>query len=206
MIRSFATLVLAAAAYGFAIGAANSWLYACRNLVKFPLLILTTAAVCALSYFVLARFLGARLTFVVVQRVVLAIFRDASVLLASLAPLTFFLAMTCERPGGQGLGEYPLFQGLNVGAIAVSGALAVVVRARQLQHQHGLGGRRVVLLVGVWLAVTLLVGGQVGWYMRPFFGMSGPASQPPFFNGLVPDFRGARSFYEALYNLVVPPE
>ena len=42
--------------------------------------------------------------------------------------------------------------------------------------------------------------------MRPFFGVRGLAkTAPPFFLGTAPDFRGARSFYEAVYNLVVPP-
>ncbi|MCR9247417.1 MAG: hypothetical protein NXI31_20495 [bacterium] len=41
--------------------------------------------------------------------------------------------------------------------------------------------------------------------MRPFFGIFGPASEPPFFTGRRPDYRGAWSFYEALYFLVVPP-
>ena len=63
-MRSLLTLVGAAATYGFAIGSSNSWLYAARNLWKFPLLILTTAVVCAACYFVVARFLGVAMTFV----------------------------------------------------------------------------------------------------------------------------------------------
>lgn len=206
MIRSLAALVTAAAVYGFSIGASNSWLYAMRNVVKFPLLILVTAAVCALSYFVLARFLGVALAFASVQRTVIATFRDVAVLLAALSPAVFFLAMTNRAPVGRDLGDYPLFQGLNVAAIAICGCLSVRVRARHLEREHGIGGRRRVMLLGAWMLVSLLVGGQVCWYMRPFFGIAGPSEVvPPWFAADEPDFRGARSFYEAVYNLVVPP-
>ena len=51
-MRSLATLIASSAAYGFSIGLSNSFVYALRNLVKFPLLILATSAICALCYFV----------------------------------------------------------------------------------------------------------------------------------------------------------
>lgn len=207
MIRSLAILIAAAALYGFTIGAANSWLYATRNLVKFPLLILGTAAVCALSYFVLARFLGTDLGFVTVQRFVLAVFRDIAVLLASLSPVVFYLAMTMRRPLGRELGDYPLFQGCNVLAIAFCGCLAVRQQAQRLLVERRLDASRRMALLGGWMLVSLLVGGQVAWYMRPFFGIAGPSeTTPPFFSGTAPDFRGARSIYEAVYNLIQPPE
>ncbi|MCA8976875.1 MAG: hypothetical protein KDC98_19285 [Planctomycetes bacterium] len=207
MTRSLATLVACSAVYGFSIGVANSWLYSWRNVVKFPLLILTTALICALSYFVLARFLGTELRFVTVQRLVLAIFRDVSLLLASLTPVVLYLGQTMQRPVGRDLGDYPMFQGCNVFAIALCGCLAVHAQARRLGAERGIVGRRRLLLVGGWMLVSLLVGGQVCWYMRPFFGIGGPDSAPPpFFAGTRPDFQGARSFYEAVYNLVAPPD
>jgi hypothetical protein len=207
MTRSLVTLVASAALYGFSIGASHSWLYATRNLLKFPLLILVTAAVCAVSYFVLARFLGASLGFASVQRLVLAVFRDTVVLLASLSPVVFWLACTMQRPVGRELHDYPLFQGLNVVAIAVSGCLAVRVQARRLLGERGLGAASRGPLLGSWMVVSLAVGGQTAWYLRPFFGATPlGAVAPPFCDGAKPDFRGARSFYEACWYLVVPPE
>ena len=82
MLRVLISLIVSSALYGFSIGACHSWLYAARNLVKFPLLIVTTASVCALAYFVLARFLAPRLSFRDVQRLVILLFRDTSVMLA----------------------------------------------------------------------------------------------------------------------------
>ncbi len=205
MMRSFATLWLAAAVYGFSIGASNSWLYAVRNLVKFPLLIVATAAVCAVSYLVAARALAVPLPFVAVQRAVLAVFRDMAVMLAGLSPAVFFLAMTSRRAGPGDLGDYPLFQGLNVAAIALCGCLAVLLQVRRLRADET-SRRGAGRLMAAWMLVSLLVGGQMCWYLRPFFGILGPGEAPPWFSGDRPDFRGARSFYEAVWNLVSPPE
>jgi hypothetical protein len=205
--RSLALLVACASVYGFAIGASTSWTYAARNLVKFPLLILGTAAVCALCYDVLARFLGAHFGFVAVQRAVLAVFRDTAVLLASLSPAVFWFARTMSRPAGRDLGDYPLFKGFTGVAIAVSGCLAVRLQAGRLLAEHALGTNQRRLLLGNWMLVSLLVGGQLAWYLRPFFGIAGPDTPPPrWFDGDTPDFRGARSFYEAVWNLVAPPD
>ena len=98
MWRVLVSLTLSSALYGFTIGSGHSLLYASRNLVKFPLLILSTGAICALAYFVLARFLAPKLTFPDVQRLVILLFRDTSVMLASLAPVSYFLAShSCAR-------------------------------------------------------------------------------------------------------------
>ena len=119
---------------------------------------------------------------------------------------TGWLACTMQRPLGRDLGDYPLFQGLNVVAIAISGCLAVRVQARRLLAERGLRAANRWLLLGSWMAVSLAVGGQTAWYLRPFFGAT-PLGDvtPPFCDGTAPDFRGARSFYEAVWNLVVPP-
>jgi hypothetical protein len=205
-VSSVALMLGCAAIYGFAIGASNSWLYAARNVVKFPLLVVATAALCALTHFVVARFLGAPLGFAAVQRAVLAVFRDAAVMLASLSPVVSWLARTM-RPADRAardLGDYPLFQGFNVVAIALAGCLAVAIRARALLARGDLPTSRRRALLASWMVVSLLVGGQVAWYLRPFFGFSGPDAVPPWFLGDTPDVRGARSFYEACWLLLAP--
>ena len=206
MWRVLLSLTLSSALYGFTIGSGHSWLYASRNLIKFPLLILTTGAVCALAYFVLARFLAPKLTFRDVQQLVVLLFRDTSVMLAGLSPVSFFLAMTMVQPFGDDLGEYPFFQGFNVVLIAICGSIALVRQAKVLLFDYGLGRQASASIIIGWLALSLFTGGQGAWYMRPFFGISSISqTDPPFFLGTTPDFRGARSFYEAVYNLVVPP-
>ncbi|MFT5357956.1 MAG: hypothetical protein ACI9KE_005193, partial [Polyangiales bacterium] len=50
MKRQLLTLAGASAIYGFSIGAVHSLVFALRNLIKFPLLLLVTAIVCCLAY------------------------------------------------------------------------------------------------------------------------------------------------------------
>ena len=200
--RPTAALVLASAAYGFSIGIANSDVYAVRNLAKFPLLITTTAATCALCYHVLARFVGAPLGFVQVQRIVLGTFRDISVLLASLTPVVLLFALTMVDPVPGDQGGYPAFLGGNVLAIAVCGCLSVAMRARRELPPRVVDGRRRALLLATWMLASLAVGCQVCWYVRPFFGSTPGSWDRPWFAGTAHDQDGARSFYEAIYHLL----
>lgn len=205
-IRSVVVLVAASAFYGFCAGFVHSPLFAARNLVKFPLLILVTTAICALGYHLLARFFGAALRFAEVQRLVILLFRDTAVLLAALGPVICLLAWTMERPGPHTLGDYPMVLGVNVTFIAVSGSLALVRRARALFNGLSLSVSRSALILTGWLALSLLVGGQWAWYLRPFYGVSSVnGAKTPFCLGTRPDIRGATSFYEAVYHLASPP-
>lgn len=206
MLRATAILVACASAYGFTIGYAHSTLYAVRNLVKLPLLLLGTAAVCALSYGVLARFVTDRIGFAAVQRLALQLFRDLSVLLSSLATVNGFLAGQLHGDDDPSLGEYPLFLGVNMLLVAVCGALALIRQARELLERYRVPRPRARALVAAWLFTSLLVGGQGAFYLRPFFGL--PASRgghPPFCVGNEPDVRGATNFFEVLWQFVSRP-
>jgi hypothetical protein len=201
MIRAVAVMLGGSALYGFSIGAGHSWLYAGRNLIKFPLLIVGTTSLCALSYFVVARFLGVRLGFLQVQRAVLTIFRDTSALLAALTPASLFLALTLVPPGPYDLGGQATFQVFSMVCIAGCGCLAIHRQARTLLHRHGLGRAHRNALLASWLLLSLFAGGQCAWMMRPFYGIRGRDLAPVFFRGSTPN-PGAQSFYEAVYDLV----
>ena len=205
-LRSVTILVAASAFYGFCAGFVHSPLFAARNLLKFPVLIIVTAAICALGYFLVARFFGAALPFAEVQRMVIRLFRDTVVLLASLGPVIVLLAWTMARPGPRTLGEYPMVLGINVTFIAICGSMAVVRQARALLGDLSLSVRRSALVLVGWLALSLLVGGQWAWYLRPFYGVASVnGGKTPFCLGTRPDIRGATSFYEAVYHLANPP-
>jgi len=205
MARGVAVLVLASAAYGFAIGSVHSPLFGARNLVKFPLLILVTAAVCAVAYFLVARLITPRLSFGDVQRLVLGIYRDVSLMLASLAPALLFLAYTVDQPTRRDLCEYPMFLGLNVAFVALAGTITVIRRSRALLSGRGISLPRGLSIICLWLLLSLLVGGQWAWFLRPFCGVSALTSKTPFLLGNMPDYRGAANFYEAVYHLFDPP-
>jgi len=206
MIRAALTTLACSAAYGFALGSAHSELYATRNLLKFPLLIAVTCAVCALSYWIVARICARELSFLAVQRATGRLFHDLSVLLASLSPAVLFLAWTSRARDDGKLGDYDSFLAFNLAIVAVSGSLALLRQARRILAEHGLPAARAAFLVAAWLALSLGVGGQAAFVMRPFFGF--PATRgnvPPFFLGAEPDLRGATSFYESVWQTIRRP-
>ena len=207
MRRDVATLLLASALYGVSIGCVHSVRFGLHNLLKFPLLFLITGAACAVAYFLFACLIGGfRFRFVDVQRLAMRLYRDAALLLAALAPANWFLARTLVPPDGVSLHEYPMFLGLNVCFIAIAGALALVRQVRALARYHPWPLSRRLTLVSGWLALSLLVGGQAAWTLRPFFGVrSIPADQTRFFLGSSPDYRGATNFYEAVRDVITRP-
>ena len=205
-MRRVLSALAASAVYGFSVGAVRSFRFAALDVVKFPLLVCVSASVCAGAYFLLARFVAPRLAFSDVRRLVLASYGDLARLLASFAPVCLFLARTVRQPISLAeLGEYPFFLGCNVALIAGCGVLAVGRQATALSRRHGLSRLRAGVLVGGWLGFSLLVGGQAAWYLRPFFGIRAVPEDGTFCEGSQPDFRGARSFYEAVYNLGAAP-
>ena len=197
-------IVLGSAAYGFAIGSLHSLRLATWNLVKFPLLIFLTSLICAIAYYVFCQFITKRLSFGDVLSLSLRTYRDIAVLLASLSPVAFFLARTVVQPDEQSLNEYPFFLGLNVFFIALCGVVVLVRRALELLRKYELDLRRSVQIILAWLAISLFAGGQCAWYLRPFFGPS-TIRDIPFIEGSAPDYRGATSFYEAVYHIAAPP-
>ena len=204
MSRRPLVIVAAAALYGFAIGSVHSGWLARWDLAKFPLFLLLTSQICAVAYAVFARFIAARLSFREVWDLSMATYRDVAVLLASLSPVSFFLARTVVQPDARSLGEYPLFLGLNVGFIAVCGIVALVRQTLRLLRRHGIAFGRAAAVTVAWLALSLFAGAQCAWFFRPFFGPS-TIEHPPVIEGWGEDYRGATSFYEAVYHLLDPP-
>lgn len=206
MLRALATLTLASALYGFSVGSAHDLIYATRNLIKFPLLILTTAAVCTLAYYVFGRALSATLKLATIEALVIQLFRDLSVLLASLAVPNYFIAMILVHTDDGRLGEYSMFLGMNVLFVAVCGTLAVLRQGRSLLAACDVSKGRAAVIITGWLSLSLFVGGQAAFYLRPLIGL--PASRgnvPPFALGTTPDVRGATNFYEAVYQVFSEP-
>ena len=80
MVGRLGKLVIASAIYGFAIGSVHSRTFAIYNLVKFPLLILITAAVCSVSYYAAIRFVTRRLSFGEVQGLAVGTFQESLII------------------------------------------------------------------------------------------------------------------------------
>ncbi|MEZ6038102.1 MAG: hypothetical protein R3F29_11505 [Planctomycetota bacterium] len=201
-LRSAAVLLLGAACYGAAIGAGKNATYVWRSAIKVPLLLLGTAALCATCYHVMARFLGAELRFVAVQRAALRLFRDTAAMLASLSPVALFLARSMEQPEGADLRGYPGFVVANMLFVALAGAVALLQQLRALLRDTAMPRARALAVSATWLLTSLLVGGQLAFWLRPFFGISSLTGAPPFLLGDQPTSTGARNFYEAAWQFV----
>ena len=205
MAHRYALLLASSACYGFSLGAAHDLIYAQRNLVKFPLLLLVTGTVCAIAWFVMARLVTTRLVFVEIQRLAFGMSRDLSFLLASLAPVNLFLAWIMVRDDDP-LGDYDLFFGANVIFVAIGGCLALLHQGRKLAQAARLGLRRTLAVLTMWLSLTLCVGGQAAFTLRPLFGLPATRGQtPPWALGTTPDVRGARNFFEMVVQVVRRP-
>lgn len=196
------TTIAAGAVYGFSIGAGKNLLYGWRSAVKFPLLLLGTGALCALACHVLARFVGAPLRFADVQRSMLGLFRTAALLLASLSPVALFLGRTMTPPDAASLGGYPGFVGANMLFIAAAGSVALLLQARALLREAAVPRRRALAIQLGWLLLALGVGGQLAFWLRPFFGIASLTGAPPFCLGDQPTVTGARNFYEVVWQFL----
>jgi len=200
-VRGFAEpvamIALGGAAYGAAIGAWNEPRLAAYVAIKLPMLLVLTALVNALLNALWARRFGLDLTFAQSLRNVLLAFGLAAIVLGSLAPIVLFLGLVVPGPN-----EVDGRLGHNVVGLAHVVFIAwtgVLVVKRQLawlatRSAAAAAGDRVVI---AWLVVNLIVGAQLSWNLRPWFGTPGMSVEflrPSPFDG---------NFYESLYEMIV---
>jgi hypothetical protein len=192
-------IVLGAGAYGAAMGGWRSPLQAGFNVVKFPLLLLTTALGNALLNGMLAPLLGLNVRFRQSLMLVLMSFALASLILGAFAPLIGFiiwntppLSATEAVPWT----TYNFVQLVQVTAIAFAG-VAANVRLRDLLQD--LAGDRTVAtkVLFAWLAGNLFLGSQLCWILRPFIGS--PTLPVEFLRPTA--FHG--SFYETVFRALL---
>ncbi len=168
-----AVIVTCGAAYGAAMGSWRDPRLALYVAVKLPLLLLATAVVDALANGIWARWFGLDLPLERSLRAVLMAFALASIVLASFAPVVLLFSLTLANGDDDAARTAHDALGLvHVAAIAAAGAVAVRRQAAWVAHVHQ-GAPRVHAVVAVWLAVNLLVGAQISWNLRPWFGTPG---------------------------------
>lgn len=166
-------IALCGSLYGAAMGAWRDPLLALFVAVKLPLLFLSAALVAALANGMWARWLGLDLSLHRSLRAVLMAFALASVMLAACAPVVALFALTLPngdderaRFAHDGLGL------LHVAIIALAGSVAVRRQSRWIAHLSP-GARGARAAVGAWLVLNLVVGAQLAWNLRPWFGSPG---------------------------------
>lgn len=190
-------IILGGGLYGAAIGYWRDPLQAFYIAIKFPLLLLLVAMGNAVLNGMLAQVLGLNIHFRESFLAILMSFALLSVIVGALTPLCFFLIYnlpSADSPSPQL--TYSALVYTHVIIIAFAGTLANIRLINLLQYLCG-DRQQARYIFSTWLTVNLLLGSQLSWNLRPFFGT--PYSPVAFFRDN--PFQG--SFYEALFNMAV---
>lgn len=183
---------------GAAMGAWRSPEQALYTTIKLPLILLLTMFGNAMLNGLLAPLLGLNIGIRQSTLAILFSFAIAALILGAFSPVILFLVWNLppmSDRAGQGL-AYALMM---VSQVAVIGLAGFAANLRLLRLLRCLGGRVIagrVLLA--WLAGNFLLGTQLTWLARPFFGSPGLAVEFLRHDAL----RG--NFFEAIwYNLKI---
>jgi hypothetical protein len=167
--------------------------------VKFPMVMLLTAAGNALLNGMLAPLLGLNITLRQSVLAVLMSFAILAAILGAFSPLVAFMVWNAPAmtPDVKATIPYACVKMVDVIVIAFAG-VAGNVRLFQLLTKLGRGNRRIAQRVlFAWLAVNLFLGSQLTWIARPFIG--NPQLPVAFFRDDA--FRG--NFYEDTFHSIV---
>ena len=161
--------------------------------IKMPLLVALTLACNGLLNGLIGLLLGTGLGFRQSLLALLTAFALAAVILGSLAPVTFFLALNAPAPGDPGAGNahaaYLVFHTVLIG---VAGIAANIHLHRMLAAKAPTRAAATTTLLA-WLGGNGFLGAQFSWILRPFFGT--PSLQIEFLR--VDPMHG--NFYEAVW-------
>jgi hypothetical protein len=198
LARPIVVLTMASALYGAAMGAWRDPQLALYVAVKAPVLLLAVATVNALVNGAFAARFGVELLFGETLRAVLLAFLLASLVLAALAPVFLWFALTLENQNDlAGRRAHDVLGIAHIAVIAFAGTLATL---RQMRWIADLGAARSTsrALVVMWLATNLLAGAQISWILRPWFGT--PSLEVAFLRAH--PFDG--TFYESFLHMLLP--
>jgi hypothetical protein len=155
--------------YGAIIGASSSWEQALSSMVKLPALYLINLIICLPTLYFFNVFFGARKPFPQYVALLLGAMAVVSVLLFSFAPITLLFMTTTTN-------NYQFFKLLNVVIFSLTGFLGIkfFYEAMQMFSESELVGKETRdKILQLWLILYGLVGCQLGWTLRPFFGNPG---------------------------------
>ncbi|MEM7725426.1 MAG: actin-binding WH2 domain-containing protein [Cyanobacteria bacterium P01_A01_bin.45] len=170
------------ALYGLIIGASHSWMQSLSSAIKFPAFYLLTLMICFPTLFFFNILFGSRSTLLQHLAVLLTAVSVISVLLFSFAPVTLFFLITTPN-------SYQFFKILNVLIFLITGFFGVkfLYEGMQILSKQNENGKKTrTFIVQSWLILYGLIGMQLGWFLRPFFGS--PGSQFELFRAIQGNF------------------
>jgi hypothetical protein len=164
-----AVIIAGSGIYGAAMGCWREPLQGLYTAIKFPLIVLLTTLGNGLLNGMLAPLLGLNIGFRQSLQAVLMSFTVAAAILGSFSPLIYFLVWNAPPLAAHVSGVYPIIRLTNVAVIAFAGTVGSARLGQllgRLSDSPGVG-RRVLF---AWLTVNFLLGSQLSWILRPFFG------------------------------------
>lgn len=189
-------MIVGSAVYGASIGLWRDPLQSFYVAIKFPLLLMATTLANAFVNGLLARLLGAPISFRQSLHAILLSYAIVGVILAAMTPLSLFVWWNLPAMGTAAAGKaHAVMIIIHVVIIAFAGVIANVRLYELLAKVCGDRGSAKRVLAA-WLAGNMFLGCQLSYNLRPFFGT--PDLAVTFFRD--DPFNG--SFYEALYGLV----
>ena len=165
LISSFCFIAL----YGAIIGAFHSPLQVLSSAIKLPALYLITLLVCLPTLYIFNVLFGSKQSIAQHFTFLLTAVSVIALLLCGFAPVTLFFLITVN--------DYYFFLLLNVAIFALTGILGVSFLyqiMRPIANDDTAQGVKVrTNILRFWLVLYGLVGSQLGWTLRPFFGSAG---------------------------------
>lgn len=156
--------------YGLTVGWWRSPLMGVFVAVKMPLLIALTLGCNGLLNGMLGLLMGSGLGFRQSLHALLSAFAISGIILGSVAPVTFFLALNVPAAdSAQAVTAHSAYLLAHVLLIGVAG-VAGVVRLRGLLEAYTSSPAIARSTLGAWIAGNALLGMQFSWILRPFFG------------------------------------
>ncbi len=156
--------------YGFTMGYWRSPMMGCYVAMKMPLLIACTLACNGLLNGLLGILLGSGLGFRQSLHALLSAFAISALILASVAPVTFFLALNIpEADSVQARPSHSAYLLTHTFLIGVAG-LTGVIRLGKLLESYCRSRTVARSTLAAWIAGNAFLGMQFSWILRPFFG------------------------------------
>jgi hypothetical protein len=179
-------LALGAALYGAAFGLWRSPFQSLCSAVKMPLLLVAVVLTTTVVNTMLAKALGAPLSWRHTLAGMLTGLATAALLLGALSPVAAFFALQCPAPGATG--DATAYRALLVAHTAAVGACGFAGCARLLRYlrREVPDPRRAGRVLVAWLLTTGLAGCEWSWVLSPFLAKPGlpvPLINPDAFSG-----------------------
>ncbi|MDB4500800.1 hypothetical protein N9224_01325 [Akkermansiaceae bacterium] len=188
------TIILGFGSYGLTVGLWRAPLMGGFVVIKMPALIFITLACNGFLNGMLGLLLGSGLGFRQSILAQLLSFAVAAMILGSLSPILFFMALNAPAPDAANADlAHSNYLVIHTVLIAYAGVIANVHLARLLLAMTP-NRRTAAMTLGAWLAGNAFVGAQFSWILRPFFGT--PSLEVAFLREDA--IRG--TFYETVWN------